>query len=151
MRSRAINCIVLGCVVFYAACATTQQLAIKADIAYSTAVFALDDAEWTACHTATPVVIPESTCVILDVQLKQALLDVQAVTLAIQAIPTKVPTSLPALLTDLNSIQVELVAAEQIPVITALAAKVAIANADAIALLTQLTNPGLTTTVGATP
>jgi hypothetical protein len=137
MKQRFANTLLLVLTIAWASCATTQQLVIKADMAYSTAVFALDDAEWTVCHPVPPAAIAD-TCTILDVHLVKALQDVKAVTLAIKAAPTTVPTSLPALLTDLSSIQIELNAAAQIPAVTNLANRVAEANAKAIALLTQI-------------
>ena len=137
MCNRYLNVALLLAVVGLAACATTQQLVIKADIAYSTAVFALDDAEFSACHPTSPPAIAD-TCTILDVHLVKALQDVKAVTTAIKAAPTTVPTSLPALLTDLSSIQIELNAAAQIPAIATLANRTAEDNAKAIALLPQI-------------
>lgn len=137
MCSRYLNVALLLAVVGVAACATTQQLIIKADMAYATAVFALDDAEFAECHPTPPPAIAD-TCTILDVHLVKALQDVKAVTTAIKAAPTTVPTSLPALLTDLSSIQIELNAAAQIPAIANLANRTAEANAKAIALLTQI-------------
>ena len=137
MFSRYLNVALLLGVVGIAACATTQQLVIKADIAYSTAVFALDDAEFSACHPTPPPAIAD-TCAILDVHMVKALQDVKAVTTAIKAAPTTLPTSLPELLTDLSSIQIELNAAAQIPAIANLANRTAEANAKAIALLTQI-------------
>ena len=138
MYSRYLNVALLLAVVGIAACATAQQLAIKADLAYSTAVFALDDTEYAACH---PVIAPPLTaaaCASLDANVAQALLDVQAVTRAIQAFPVTTPRSLAALLTDLNTIQVSLIGLEHTTLIASLATKTAEANAKAIALLTQI-------------
>ena len=137
MTTRTFTTFLLSFTLVMAGCATTQQLVIKADIAYSTAVFALDDAEFSACHP-TPPPASADTCTILDVHLVKALQDVKAVTTAIKAAPTTIPTSLPALLTDLSSIQIELNAAAQIPAIANLANHTAEANAKAIALLTQI-------------
>lgn len=138
MKARYFNTLLLGTVVLAAACATVQQLAIKADMAYSTAVFALDDAEFAACHPVPAPPLTTDLCGPLDVKVVQALQDVKAVTVAIQTFPTTVPTSLPALLSDLNSVQISLVGLEQNPLIMSLAAKTADANAKAIALLTQI-------------
>jgi hypothetical protein len=135
---RYVNLTMLGLAVLVAACATVQQAAIKADMAYSTAVFALDDAEWAGCHPLPVAPLTADLCAPLDVKVGQALLDVQAVTKAIQAFPVTVPTSLAALLTDLNSIQLTLIGLEQTPLIMSIAAKTADANAKAIALLTKV-------------
>ena len=137
MFSRYLNVAVLLGVVGVAACATTQQLVIKADMAYATAVFALDDAEYQACHPPT-VSLPVDTCTQLDAKIGQALKDVQRVTLAVQKTPGVMPGDLPSLLTDLNNIQGILVALPHMPIVTTLATKTADANAKAIALLAKI-------------
>lgn len=136
MKMRLVNSVVLIGVVAIAACATVQQLAIKADMAYSVAVFALDDAEFAACHPAPT--LPTDTCVALDAKVVQALKDVQSVTRSLQQFPTSVPKDLSSLLTDMNDIQAILVALPTMPVVTTLAGKVTDANAKAIALLTRI-------------
>lgn len=137
MRSRYINAIMLGVVTLMAACATVQQLAIKADMAYATSVFALDDAEYAACHP--DAALPAAVCADLDAKTAQALQDVQAVTRAIQTWPTTVPKDLPALLSDLNAVQQTLAQLQRVPLVADLSAKVSTANANAIDLLTHLT------------
>jgi hypothetical protein len=136
MKTRLVNAVLLCALV--AGCESVQQLAIKADQTYATSVFALDDLEWNTCHVGTPPV-PASVCSALDTQVVAALKDVQAVTIAVQNLPTTVPTTLPTLLSDLNNVQAILTQAAQIPAITALATKVQSANTAAIALLTSLT------------
>lgn len=138
MRQRQLNAVFLAFVIFATGCATTQQLVIKADMSYATAVFALDDAEFTACHSGVPTLGP-GECAILDPKIAQALKDVQSVTLAIKKFPTTVPTDLSALLVDLNNVQSALLRLQQIPLVTSLAAQTADANAKAIALLAKLT------------
>lgn len=130
-----VSCVLIGGL-WAASCATVQQLAIKADMAYSVAVFALDDAEFAACHP-TPA-LPADTCMALDAKVVQALKDVQSVTRSLQQFPTSVPKDLPSLLTDMNDIQAILVALPTMPVVTTLAGKVTDANAKAIALLTRI-------------
>ena len=136
MCSRYLNVAMLLGVVGLAACATTQQLVIKADMAYATAVFALDDAEYAECHP--PVSLSVDTCNQLDAKIGQALVDVKRVTLAVQKTPGALPVDLPSLLTDLNNIQGILVALPHMPIVTTLATKTADANAKAIALLTKI-------------
>ena len=137
MCSRYLNTAMLIVVTLVAGCATTQQLVIKADMAYATAVFALDDAEYAACHPPT-VSLPVDTCNQLDAKIGQALKDVQRVTLAVQKTPSVVPVDLPSLLTDLNNIQGILVSLPHMPIVTTLATKTADANAKAITLLAKI-------------
>ncbi len=137
MFSRYLNTAMLIVVTLMAGCATTQQLVIKADMAYATAVFALDDAEYAACHPPT-LSLPKDTCDQLDAKIGQALQDVKRVTLAVQKTPGVVPVDLPSLLTDLNNIQGILVALPHMPIVTTLATKTADANAKAIALLAKI-------------
>lgn len=138
MRSRALNAYLLLSVITIASCATVQQLAIKADMAYATSVFALDDAEFAACH-GTPILLSASACADLDPRMAQALQDVQHVTQAVQLLPTRVPTDLSALLLDLNLIQSILGQLQQVPTVQSLAKQTVDANAKAIALLAKLT------------
>lgn len=83
------------------ACASAHRTAILVDQSFAAAVFALDDAEWAVYTACRPEPACEARHVKLNPPIKQALLDVKAVTLAIKATPDGVPTSLPALLTDL--------------------------------------------------
>lgn len=87
-----------------AGCAKARHVAVLGDVAFSQAVFALDDAELAACqnHTLRP-----QQCDELNPKIRQALIDVKAVTAAIQASPKSgvVPTSLPDLLKDLTDAQ----------------------------------------------
>lgn len=138
MKQRQLNAILLALVISVAGCATTQQLLIKADQTYATAVFALDDAEYSACHSGVPTLGP-GECATLDPVVTQALKDVQNVTLALQKFPTTIPTDLSALLVDLNNVQSALLRLQQIPIVTTLASKTADANAKAIDLLAKLT------------
>jgi hypothetical protein len=138
MNQRILNAYLLLSVITIAGCATAQQLIIKADMAYATSVFALDDAEYAACHSGIPTLGP-AECAILDPQIAQSLKDVQSVTKAIQLFPTIVPKDLSTLLADLNNVQSALLQLQQVPVVQSLAAKTADANAKAIALLKQLT------------
>lgn len=125
--------LVLLCVLTVA-CATVRQVAIVADQTFAAAVFALDDAEYAACQSH---VLSEAQCAALNAPIKQALVDVKAVTLAIKASPTSgVPTSLPALLKDLGDVQAVIAALG--PVLPDISVKASAANLKAIDLLTQL-------------
>lgn len=116
------------------ACASVRQVAIVADQSFAAAVFALDDAEHAACDAH---VLSEAQCTAMNAPIKQALVDVQAITLAIKASPTSgVPSSLPALLKDLNDVQAVIAAMQ--PVLPDISIKASDANVKAIALLTQL-------------
>lgn len=87
-------------------CATARHLATVADATFAQAVFAVDDAEYKACQThAAPFTV--EVCAKADPLVKQALVDVKAVTAAIKASPKNapVPTSLPSLLADLTAIR----------------------------------------------
>lgn len=125
--------LVLLCVLA-SACASARQVAIVADQSFATAVFALDDAEYAACQAK---VLTEAQCTALNGPIKQALVDVKAVTLAIKGSPQGgVPHSLPELLKDLGDVQAVISAMQ--PVFPDIAVKASAANLKAIDLLTQL-------------
>jgi len=85
-------------------CAKARHIAVLGDVAFSQAVFALDDAELAACQNKT---LTPAQCDALNPPIKQALIDVKAVTAAIQAAPKSgvVPLSLPELMKDLTGVQ----------------------------------------------
>lgn len=132
--------IVLALIVVLASgCASARQTAIVLDESFAAAVFALDDAEFTACQAR---VLTEAQCSQLNGPIKKALEDVKAVTLAIKAAPNGgVPRSLPALLRDLQDVQSAIAAAQ--PVLPTLASQASAANLKAIELLTKLVGGGL--------
>ncbi len=125
----------IGLALLGAACSTaTRQYAIVADQAFAITVFALDDAEYTACQQR---VMTPFQCASLNGPIKQALEDVKAVTLAIKATPVgTVPASLPQLLKDLDDVQHVILALQVVA--PEIASKAAAANTAAISLLTQL-------------
>ncbi len=133
----AIIAVSVGALV--ASCASARQYAIVADQTFSTAVFALDDAEYQACSSG---VLSKAQCDTLNPIIKKALADVQAVTLAIKAMPAagKVPTSLPDLLQDLNDVTKIVVAFQTVA--PDLAMKVGTANDAALKLLKQIAGGG---------
>ena len=116
-------------------CSTAvRQYVIVADQAFAATVFALDDAEFTACQRQ---ILTPAQCTALNGPIKKALEDVKAVTLAIKAAPKgTIPTSLPRLLQNLDDVQ-NVIRAFQI-VAPELSTKAAAANTAAIRLLTQL-------------
>lgn len=138
MRARILNAYLLLSVITTAGCLSVRHAIIKADMAYAAAVFALDDAEFAACH-GTPILLTAAACADLDPKVAQALQDVQHLTLAIQQAPTTIPTELSSLLADLNMVQGILSQLQQIPVTQDLAKKTTDANTKAIALLAKLT------------
>lgn len=136
MHTRIITLLlVLGVCCSLVACATARQISITADAAFSVAVFALDDAEFQACQTH---VLTQAQCDKLNGPIKQALVDVKAVTLALKAAPSNgtIPHSLPDLLRDLADVQGVINALQ--PMLPMIAVKATDANQLAIALLTQL-------------
>lgn len=85
-------------------CAHARHLAVVADATFANAVFALDDAETKACQSHA---MSAADCAKADPKIVKALLDVQAVTTALQNTPKNVaaPKNLPDLLTDLTEAQ----------------------------------------------
>lgn len=85
-------------------CAKARHIAVAGDVAFSQAVFALDDAELAACQSK---MLTQTQCDALNPKIRQALVDVKAVTAAIQTAPKSgvVPISLPDLLKDLTDTQ----------------------------------------------
>lgn len=85
-------------------CAKARHLAVVGDSVASTAVFAVDDAEYQACQTH---VLTEAQCAALDPKIKAALRDVQTVTATLKALPKDAPApkSLAELLQVLRDVQ----------------------------------------------
>lgn len=117
-----------------AGCAHARHLAVVADASFAQAVFALDDAELQACSQQ---VLTQAQCDAAGPKIRQALVDVKAVTQAIQATPKNVavPKALPDLLADLTQVQAVLGPAGQIPQAVPVLGKVQSAIDQAIAIL----------------
>src|SRR4051812_5646865 len=121
-----------------AACGTkSYHAAVVVDQTLAQAVFAVDDAQWKACHELHTA--PADLCARLDPAVKTALLDVKALTAALQATPkdAPLPKSLPALLQSLSTVRGIVDALGTGPTFSSLAAKVNTANNAAVALLSQ--------------
>lgn len=88
-------------------CAKAHHVAVVTDEAVARVVFALDDAEYEACHK-TPLVLTPAQCARLDPLVKRALLDVKALTAALQTTQglEGIPTSLSALVKDVIALRV---------------------------------------------
>jgi hypothetical protein len=114
-----------------------RHVAVVADASIAQVVFALDDAEYEACHQNH--VLSADQCAKLDPVIKKALLDMKALTLALQATPKDgpLPATLPALLKDLNDIGAVIDSLGAGPTFSALASKARQANASVLGLLTQ--------------
>lgn len=110
-------------------CAKARQLVITADKTFGQAVFAIDEAEFTACNAK---LINATTCTGLDDKVQHLLTDVQTVTRDLQLFPTAIPKSLGQLLSDLNAFEI---ITEPIPALHALTVD---ATAKATALIAQL-------------
>ena len=119
------------------ACAHARHTAVLIDATVAQAVFALDDAELKACQTG---VLSQAQCDAVNPKIKQALLDVKALTESLQATPTDVavPKNLPSLLAALTDIQAILGPTSQVPELKDVSAKANAAIAQAIAFLTTL-------------
>lgn len=128
--------IVLFALTLSACAGSARHIAVVADQTIAQSVFAIDDAEFEACKAK---VLSEAKCAQLNPIIKQALLDVKALTAAIQQTPkdAPLPKSLPALLTSLNQINDVVAALGDGPQFAGLSAKVRAANQKVIALLTQ--------------
>lgn len=91
-------------------CAKARHVAVQADQTFAAAVFALDDAEFTACQPAvvnTAAGLPQATCDALNPTIKQLLVDVKAVTRALRDTPhdAALPRNIPAILKGLADVQ----------------------------------------------
>jgi hypothetical protein len=125
-----------------AGCGSQRHLAVQVDAAFSTAVFAASDAAMAACTNGT---FTQTQCVVggsVNRNAQQALVDVKAVTQALQDAPKSVvvPKNLPDLLKSLTNLQT-LVGdlAPALPGKATLASKLTEAIAKAIALIQSFT------------
>lgn len=101
---RLIGIVIALLVLVSPGCAKAQHITVQADYAFAKSVFAFDDAELALCTEGT---LTAEQCATLNPVVKQLLLDVKAVTLALQAAPKdlKVPTSLSDLLSHMTDVQ----------------------------------------------
>lgn len=135
--------IVLSFVVLAAAlgtgCAGARHVAVVADASFAQVVFAIDDAEFQACQSH--LVITQAQCDSAGPKIKQALIDVQAATKAIQDTPKSAqpPTSLVGLLADLTAIQAIVGDLAPGPVKQSLSTSITTALQQAIAFLNTFT------------
>lgn len=97
---------ILAIVICFDGCAKARHIAVVADVTFAQAVFAVDDAEFKACETHIAPFTVE-VCADLNPKIKQALLDVKAVTAAIQASPAngQLPKDMPSLIENLSDVQ----------------------------------------------
>lgn len=119
------------------ACAHARHIAVQVDATVSTAIFAVDDAEFAACQAH---VITQAQCDALNPKIKAALVDVKAVTAALQATPKTgtVPKTLPDLILTLRSVQAIALALPPSPATDGITSKVNTALDAAIALLSKI-------------
>lgn len=121
---------VLGCG------AKAHHVAVVADATFAQAVFAVDDAEFTACQTHVAPFTVEF-CATANPKIKQALLDVKAVTAALQLAPTGgLPKDFPSLIKNLTDVQAMLVPLSPNPIKDDISSKIQKALAQAVAVLT---------------
>lgn len=118
------------------ACGSARHPAVVVDATIAQLVFAVDDAELKVCQTG---VLSVTQCTALNPKIKQALIDVKALTETIQKTPktVAVPVNLPNLLSALTEVQAILVPSGQVPEVAALSQQVSAALAKVIALLRQ--------------
>ncbi len=138
-RLATLGAILLGGTLL-AGCAKARHVAVLADATFAQSVFAVDDAEFEACKThIAPFTV--DVCAATDPKIKAALLDVKAVTAALQATPNAVtvPTNLPSLLKNLTDVQAILSPLEASGTKQDIAAKIAAALTKAIAVINAFT------------
>lgn len=98
---------VLACAILVSiSCGSTRHVAVVADATFAQAVFAVDDAEYKACQTHTPP-FTVAVCEAANPKIKQALLDVKAVTQALIISPKSgsLPKDFPSLMQNLTDVQ----------------------------------------------
>lgn len=128
------------CLALSVSCGKARHIGVQADFAYSTILFAIDDAQIHACNPAPAPGLSEALCSRLNAAIKHGLDDGKALTQALQASPRDgvVPQNLADVLADLNNFSQILNEAKASPSFGGIAEKVAEANAKLIALLKQL-------------
>lgn len=133
----ALTALLAATGLFNACAGKARHIAVVADQTVAQLVFALDDAEYQACHQQH--VLSADQCAKLDPVIKQALLDVKALTAALQSTPASgpLPKTLPALLKSLNDVGAVIDALGGGPQFADLATKARKADAAVVNLLTQ--------------
>jgi len=118
------------------ACGGARHIAVVADATFAQAVFAVDDAEYKACQTHVPPFTVE-VCTAADPKIKQALLDVKAVTQALIVSPKSgtLPKDFPSLIKNLTEVQAMISPLSPSVVKADVAAKIQQALAQAVAIL----------------
>lgn len=132
-------CIVVVALLLTSGCAKVRHAAVQADAAFASSVFALSDAQFQACQAK---VLDKARCDALDPVIKESLLNVKAITAALQASPDggAVPKNLPDLLKNLDAVRTVLAPLGEAPgPIGDLVTKAQRAFEQAVALLTQFT------------
>jgi len=126
-------------------CGAARHVAVQVDAAFATAVFAASDAAMTACQQRVFTVEQCNVGGSVNRNAQQALIDVKAVTQALQDAPKDggIPKNLPDLLTALTNLQV-LVGdlAPTIPAKQDLTAKILAAIGQAIRVVKAFTTGG---------
>jgi hypothetical protein len=137
MKRVTLSLAVLLAFMLGAGCAKARHLAVQVDYTVASAVAAVDDAEFAACAAKA---ISQAQCDALNPKIKAALLDVKAVTAAIQATPKSgtVPKTLPDLIQTLRSVQAIALALPASDATSGVTSKVNIALDAAIALLSKI-------------
>lgn len=140
LKARLISIVLAA--LFTLQCGAARHVVVQVDASFATAVFAASDAAMDACKSGifTPAQCAPGGDVNRNAQ--QALIDVKAVTAAIQAVPdgTTVPTNLPTLLTSLTQLQSVIGAlAPAVPAKADLASKISAALAQAIKVVAAFT------------
>lgn len=132
-------CIVLVALFLTSGCAKVRHAAVQADAAFAASVFALSDAQFQACQSKT---LDQAHCDQLDPVIKESLLNVKAITAALQASPdaAAVPKNLPDLLKNLDAVRAVLAPLGAAPgPVGDLVTKAQRAFEQAVALLAQFT------------
>lgn len=142
MRLRVHLAAIVVALLLFSNCGAARHVAVQVDQSFALAVFAASDAALDACKQG---VFTQAQCTVggdVNRNAQQALIDVKAVTAALQSAPKDfvVPKNLPDLLTSLTSLQT-LVGdlAPAVPAKADLTTKITAALRQAIQLVTAFT------------
>lgn len=107
MRTGTSFAVLLFAALLVSGCGAARHVAVQVDASFATAVFAASDAALEACKQG---VFSQAQCTVggdVNRNAQQALVDVKAVTTALQNAPkdVAVPKNLPDLLTSLTNLQ----------------------------------------------
>lgn len=116
-------------------CTTARHVAVVADATFAHAVFDVDDVEFQGCQTGA---LEPAFCAAANPKIKQALVDVKAVTAALQATPNALPKNIPSLIGNLTDVQAMLASLPQSASKSDLVLKIQEAMRFAVAVLTAL-------------